>query len=181
MRNAHYFLKIDETDRALEPSPDNPADETAPVLFALTRTEIALVEMVHARAREGAQEGDAAIALAAAQDAVAEAEALDNELYTSLDYMARAKFWLAVVLFYTGGDVDVESAMKEADALSQHLDDDALSLHFGEWMEENRVSTPVSKVALGYRQNLGSNPTWKRQRRSSGEDDGNDDGTKKTM
>lgn len=131
--------------------------------------------MVHARARLGAQEGDADVALSAAQDAVAKASALDNELYTSRDYIARANIWLTVALLYAGNEVDVESAMREAHTFSQHLNDDDLRIHFDEWMDENRISSPVNKTAPGYRKGLSVNPTWKRKRRSSGKGGGSDD------
>jgi hypothetical protein len=142
---------------------EGPSGLSGPVKFALTRVELALVGMVQSRARMGIQENDTATAIEAAQNALSLAQKLNDN-----DFLGRAYYWMTVALYYAGDDA-AQIYMDEAKVLRESIKDDLLRNAVAAWIENDRISKAVNRNALGYRQGLTVNPTWRARHKMSDE------------
>lgn len=125
-----------------------------------------MVQMVNKRARLGYQDGDTAVATAAAQDALTLAQALPPQYYNAAeadDWIARAHFWAAIVEYYADGDLTVAQAhLDQVNRNIPSINDADVRQDVQDWVASDRMSGGVNcnRQHAGYRKALPINRTW---------------------
>jgi hypothetical protein len=138
------------------------SDSTGPIIFALTRVEMAMFEMVVLRAHVGKQPDDTEAALSAAQDAIDLAQATADS-----DWIGRAYFYMAVATFYQDNEDQAQYYMNLALPYIDSITDSRIRGAMQRWNESSYIASPVNISPQGYRKHFRIDPSWSKRRRSS--------------
>ncbi len=125
-----------------------PPSESA-ILFAITRVELAMNEMLDARGAVGFRDNDTNNALNAAIEAITMADALGHR-----NWQGRAYHWLAVVHYYADHPIEAVEALDKALA---HIDEstyEKAKISLDSWRLSHCMDRKVPKRKEAYRKKL---------------------------